>query len=312
MHLVKHRLTFAMVTEAGTPGIVGMLSERDFVRFVTEAGEVKTSAALLGDSAANIHTISKWHTPASSMPSIRLTDTPKHALGLMRSRIWRHLPVMDHWGRMHAILDLRDVVEGEGFDGGVWKGKAVVDVLRAKRRVDMAAAAEGDAWSDQLGGYLRKHAAQHTISARASVQQAAWQMQEHRLAFLVVTEAGPTAATGVHAQNPKVAGVVTERSFMHFTSEWASGTRTIDVTTEDPVDGHVAIEPGVATISQVMTPIDDVLHVSLTAPVADAIDIFFSRNASHLPVIDQGRLSGIISIRDLLRPYLEADGGGAA
>ena len=83
------------------------------------------------------------------------------------------------------------------------------------------------------------------------------------------------------------------------------------MTTEDPVASHVAIEPGIATIGQVMTPLDDVLHVSLTAPVADAIDIFFSRNASHLPVIDQGRLSGIISIRDLLRPYLEAGGDAA-
>ena len=53
-----------------------------------------------------------------------------------------------------------------------------------------------------------------------------------------------------------------------------------------------------------MTPLEGVLHVSINASVGDIVDLFFAHNMRHLPVIDRGRLLGIISARDLLLPLL--------
>ena len=53
-----------------------------------------------------------------------------------------------------------------------------------------------------------------------------------------------------------------------------------------------------------MTPLDQTIKASLSSPATEIIDLFFEHNIRHLPIIDQGKLSGIISGRDLLRPLL--------
>ena len=64
----------------------------------------------------------------------------------------------------------------------------------------------------------------------------------------------------------------------------------------------------VGGVESIMTPIKQVLHVSLLDPATKCIDIFFSKNATHLPVIDREHLSGIISVTDLLRPLTDSLG----
>ena len=57
-------------------------------------------------------------------------------------------------------------------------------------------------------------------------------------------------------------------------------------------------------MASIMAPLEGVLHVSINASVGDIVDLFFAHNMRHLPVIDRGRLLGIISARDLLLPLL--------
>ena len=83
-------------------------------------------------------------------------------------------------------------------------------------------------------------------------------------------------------------GLVNERSFLSFCAAGVPGSTA----------------PAFTPVASIMTPLDDVLHVSLSAPVADAVDIFFGHNVRHLPVIDGGRLHGVLSARDLLRGLL--------
>lgn len=54
----------------------------------------------------------------------------------------------------------------------------------------------------------------------------------------------------------------------------------------------------------------EVVTVAPTATVADALEIIRTHNIRHLPVLDGGRLVGVVTDRDL-RMALDADGGGA-
>ena len=325
MHLAANSLTFAMVADGPGEPVRGMLSERNLLRFVTEAGDIAAFAGLKPTESAR-QTVGKWMCPREEMPWVRL-DTPlAHAVGLSKHRVWRHLPVLDHWGQLHGVLDLRDAVTSvAGSDGkSYYAGSSAADLLATKRRQSLlgaagAAAAEtgaerGAGWRAQLEQYLLEHASRHTCPMIASVEAAARQMQRERLSFLVVLETAGGAAAAAGETKPRanrVAGLVTERSFLHIVSEWAHGKRTLDVTTCEAVgEAEASAAPpradGVGGVSAIMTPLDQVLHVSLSDPATKCIDLFFTKNATHLPVIDRGHLSGIISVSDLLRPLLDA------
>ena len=53
-----------------------------------------------------------------------------------------------------------------------------------------------------------------------------------------------------------------------------------------------------------MTPLAEVISVSLSAPVSQVVDVFFNHNVRHVPVIDGETLSGVLSWRDLLRALM--------
>jgi len=53
----------------------------------------------------------------------------------------------------------------------------------------------------------------------------------------------------------------------------------------------------------------DVLTIGPTATVAELIAVMAERNIGALPVVDDGRLIGIVSERDVVR-HLHADGAG--
>jgi CBS domain-containing protein len=54
----------------------------------------------------------------------------------------------------------------------------------------------------------------------------------------------------------------------------------------------------------------DLTTISPKTDIAEAAEVMASRNIRHLPVIDRGRVAGIISIRDLTRWAAEELAGG--
>ena len=182
-HLMDNRLTFAMVLNRGKE-VVGMLTERDVLRFATRLGDLQFFRP-----STEEYPVSEWMTPVSEMLSVRLDHSLEYALGLVKSKIWRQLPVLDYWDQLHSVLDIRDVVVhiSDGIPG--WKGKAVSDILAAKRMdklLDEAIARPKATWHDQLEHYLLSHAGRHTVPTSATIESAAKQIQREKLTFLVV------------------------------------------------------------------------------------------------------------------------------
>lgn len=310
-HLLDKKLTFALVyddvkmsdaqSKVGHKSaitestVVGMITERNILQYATSASDV----AFFSGREKGSPPTSQWMTPRDQMLCARLDSTLDSALNLVHTGIWRHLPVLDYYGNLHSILDIRDVLQqsvGEHKKEVAWKGCAASDILGMKRksRILEAQSSGGDlygspaeagaGWHDALSAYLLSHAKRHTISVRASVEDAAKQMREEQLTFLVVRDVAPKSGTP-----ERVVGLINERSFLSFCKG-------------DHPDG--AKEP----VSSVMTPLESVLHVSLTDPASKVIDLFFNKNVRHLPVIDnRAHLAGIISVRDLLRPLINGD-----
>jgi CBS-domain-containing membrane protein len=54
----------------------------------------------------------------------------------------------------------------------------------------------------------------------------------------------------------------------------------------------------------------DILTVSSKTDISEAAELMASRNIRHLPVVDRGRVAGIISIRDLTKWAAEELAGG--
>lgn len=98
-HLQSNRLTFALVADDSRSELLGMITERDILRYTTHAGAL----AFFGKQKSEA-TIERWMTPRNTMLSVALSDTMEHAASLLRQGIWRHVPVLDYWGRLHSIL----------------------------------------------------------------------------------------------------------------------------------------------------------------------------------------------------------------
>eukprot|EP00325_Prymnesiales_sp_UTEX-LB-985_P023517 CAMPEP_0174737396 /NCGR_PEP_ID=MMETSP1094-20130205/68264_1 /TAXON_ID=156173 /ORGANISM="Chrysochromulina brevifilum, Strain UTEX LB 985" /LENGTH=271 /DNA_ID=CAMNT_0015940621 /DNA_START=150 /DNA_END=965 /DNA_ORIENTATION=- len=255
---------------------IGMATERNLLSYAIDAG-----------AQWNAPTLEAWMTPKHDMLTVRLDDSiGKAASMLIHNGIFRHLPVLDNLDRLHSILDVRDVVlQVVGKDQGLagWQGKAVSDVLGAKRR-QRVEAAPGSSWPEQLEAYLLTHARKHTISSMASVKAAAKQMRDERLTFLVITEIGHEVI------GARVVGLVNERSFLSFCAAHDSS--------------RAPRTPDHSPVATVMTPLSDLVSCSITDTAESVVEKFFNNNMRHIPVIDRGQLVGIISVRDMLRPLL--------
>jgi CBS domain-containing protein len=59
------------------------------------------------------------------------------------------------------------------------------------------------------------------------------------------------------------------------------------------------LDPRQAVVSDVMTR--DIVTVAPTATVEQVMEIFTERRCRHLPVVDEGRILGVISIGDVTR-----------
>jgi CBS domain-containing protein len=106
-----------------------------------------------------------------------------------------------------------------------------------------------------------------TADSAMSVREAAVTMAKRRIGAVVVLDA-----------TDRMAGIFTERDVM---------TKV--------VAAHR--DPDTTTLAEVMTPDPDTIGPDDTA--AEALDMMRKRGYRHLPVVEGGRLIGMVSVRDL-------------
>ena len=122
---------------------------------------------------------------------------------------------------------------------------------------------------ESVGNILDEKGSQvHTARPDVTVFEAVREMCRHRVGALLVTD-----------QNAPV-GMISERDVM---------VRVI-------LAGR---DPATTTVGEVMSR--DVVCVSREVRAAEAMAIVTQRRCRHLPVVDEGRVTGMISIGDLVR-----------
>lgn len=115
---------------------------------------------------------------------------------------------------------------------------------------------------EQKGGSV------YTISSTVTVAEAVQEMNAHKVGAVLV----------MHGL--QLAGIFTERDVLR---------RVVGA----------SLDPKLTPITQVMTA--NVLTVVPTATVQEVMDIFTEKRCRHLPVMQAGRLVGVISIGDVSR-----------
>ncbi len=108
----------------------------------------------------------------------------------------------------------------------------------------------------------------HTVAAGVTVFEAVEKMNQHRIGAMLVQD------------GPRLAGIFTERDAL---------TRVI----------ASSLDPKTTPLAKVMTT--NVLTVGPEATVQQVMDIFVEKRCRHLPVIQDGKLMGVISIGDVSR-----------
>ncbi|GAA3900346.1 CBS domain-containing protein [Sphingomonas limnosediminicola] len=111
-----------------------------------------------------------------------------------------------------------------------------------------------------------------TIAADASLSDAVRQLGEKRIGALLVTEAD------------RIAGIMSERDIIYCLR--SHGAEVLDW----PVS-RVMSAPAITTES--------------SAEVLSALALMTQRRIRHLPVVDDGKLKGIVSIGDLVKHRME-------
>jgi CBS domain-containing protein len=111
-----------------------------------------------------------------------------------------------------------------------------------------------------------------TIAADRPVREAVALLTDRKFGALPVTEDG------------RIAGILSERDIVHCLKDHG---------------GAVLDWP----VSKVMTA--PVITVEATTPVLAALALMTQRRVRHLPVLDGGRLAGIVSIGDLVKHRME-------
>lgn len=122
---------------------------------------------------------------------------------------------------------------------------------------------------DTVGTILKQKGNEvHCLIPRASVKEAVEKMCAARIGAVLV------------AEGDRPVGIFTERDLM---------TRVI-------LEHR---EPSSTRVEEVMTA--DVVCVSLETRMGEAMAIMTERRCRHLPVVDEGRVVGMVSIGDLVR-----------
>ena len=114
----------------------------------------------------------------------------------------------------------------------------------------------------------QKDGAVFTIPTTVTVAEAVQEMNAHKVGSVLVMN------------GLRLAGIFTERDVLR---------RVVGAD----------IDPRITPITKVMTT--EVLTILPTATVQEVMDIFTERRCRHLPVMEDGRLLGVISIGDVSR-----------
>lgn len=123
------------------------------------------------------------------------------------------------------------------------------------------------------------------ISPSESVRKAWTLLREHRIRHLPVVDQG------------KLVGILTDRDVrLVFPSALTSGAKE-----QDPADALEKVK-----VQEIMTK--QVVTVSPDAPIADVARILLERRIGGLPIVQQGRLVGIITKTDIIAAFVEIIG----
>ena len=112
-----------------------------------------------------------------------------------------------------------------------------------------------------------------TVARDATLGEAVKQLAERRIGALVVLD-----------EQGAVAGIISERDLVQCLA----------------VHGEAALSESVA---KAMTR--DVVTAARDTPILSALSIMTSKRIRHLPVVEDGRLAGIVSIGDLVKHRLQ-------
>ena len=131
----------------------------------------------------------------------------------------------------------------------------------------------------------RKGAQVHTIPENASVFAAIRRMDELGVGSLLVTRGSGAVPGGSRAEppQPSLAGIVTERDYLRRVA----------------LRGRTSRE---TLVGEIMTR--RVAFVGPACPVDEALAIMTETRCRHLPVLDDGRLAGLVSIGDCVRQVI--------
>jgi CBS domain-containing protein len=115
-----------------------------------------------------------------------------------------------------------------------------------------------------------------TAGTDATFTEAARILHDNRISSVIITE------------GDRVAGIVTERDLVNLVAE--------------------GLDPSSASVGERMTR--ELATVEPRTDIADAAQLMAQRRIRHLPVMDKGSLSGVISIRDLTNWAVQEMTGG--
>jgi CBS domain-containing protein len=118
-----------------------------------------------------------------------------------------------------------------------------------------------------------KGSAVHAIGPDARLDEVARTLVERRIGALLITR---SAASG----EPELLGIVTERDILYYCAQ-----------SNQPLSAMV--------VSEVMTK--DLITAAPTDAVEQIMGLMTSRRVRHLPVLQAGKLVGIVSIGDLVK-----------
>jgi CBS domain-containing protein len=114
------------------------------------------------------------------------------------------------------------------------------------------------------------------VNGQDTLSEAAKVLRDHRISAVVVKEGrGPS-------------GIVTERDFVFLVAE--------------------GLDPARTKVAERMST--DLATVQPKADIGEAAKVMAERGIRHLPVVEKGKLAGIISIRDLMTWAVEEMMGG--
>ncbi len=119
-----------------------------------------------------------------------------------------------------------------------------------------------------------------SITPADSVYNAIASMAEHEVGALLVVD-----SPGAHSRSvDQLVGIISERDYAR------------KVILKDKLSKEIAVQ-------EIMT--HDVIHVDSHSRIEDCVRLMREHHVRHLPVIDDGEISGMLSLRDLFAAIIE-------